>query len=224
MSDKKFSLSYWYEKKLVTPEEIWQKLNSFHLEGRKIKRLKFVGCCYNFSENWIGEVAYTNLKNLPENERQHKSDYENIDPDTLYNRSATIDEPFLMQFEDGDIFEIDTPMESNFCMGMNTIPWGAPADCNTPNIDANILFSECIGQTVTKVSIETYLTDKEPFYHEKFDEEPFLRDFVSVVVLHLENGLFLVISGFLDYCKIGCYVSEKEYSKIKFKDLKNGII
>lgn len=224
MSDDNFNLSYWYKKKFITPEEVWEKLNSLHLEGRKIKRMKFVGFCYNFTEDWIEDATYSGLKDLPEEERQMKSDYDNIDPETEFNREASIDEPFLIQFEDGDIFEIETPIESNFCIDMNTIPWGAPAEANLPNIDANVLFSECIGQVIEKIEVNTFITDKEPLFREKFDEEPFLRELVSDVALYLENGLVIDISGFLDFCEVGCYESEDKCSKITFEHLKKGMI
>ncbi|MBE6899904.1 MAG: hypothetical protein E7479_04480 [Ruminococcaceae bacterium] len=224
MSDDNFNLSYWYKKRYITPKEVREKLNSLHLEGRKIKRMKFIGLCYNFTEYEIEDAAYSGLKNLPEEERQLKSNYDNIDPNTEFDREVSIDEPFLIQFEDGDIFEIETPIESNFCIGMNTIPWGARAETNLPNIDANVLFSECIGQAVKKIEVNTFITDEEPLFREKFDEEPFKRELVSDVALYLENGLVIDISGFFDYCEVGCYESEDRCSKITFEELKKGMI
>ena len=32
--------------------------------------------------------------------------------------------PLLIEFEDGDVFEIDTPQTPEFRIGMNCIPWG----------------------------------------------------------------------------------------------------
>lgn len=224
MLDNEFNLSYWYKKRFTTPEKVREKLNSLHLERRKIKRMKFIGLCYNFGEDEIEDMTYASLKGLPDEERQLKSNYDNIDPKTEFCREVTIDEPFLIQFEDGDIFEIETPIETEFCIGMNTIPWGAHAETNLPNIDANVLFSECIGQVITKVEVDTFITDEEPLYHEKFDEEPFQRELVSEVVLYLENGLAIDVSGFFDYCEVGCYESEDRCSKITFEELKKGMI
>ena len=196
MLDDRFNLDYWYKKRYITPEEVWEKLNSLRLEGRKIKRMKFIGLCYNFTEYEIEDAVYSRLKDLPEDERQLKSNYDNIDPETEFDREVSIDEPFLIQFEDGDIFEIETPIETKFCIDMNTIPWGTLAETNLPNIDANVLFSECIGQIIKKIEVNTFITDEEPLLREKFDEEPFKRELVSDVALCLENGLVIDISGF----------------------------
>ena len=92
------------------------------------------------------------------------------------------------------------------------------------NIDANILFSECIGQIIKKIEVNTFITDEEPLFREKFDEEPFKRKLVSDVALCLENGLVIDISGFFDYCEVGCYESEDRCLKITFEELKKGMI
>ena len=96
-------------------------------------------------------------------------------------------------------------------------------------IEGNIKLKETVLLDIThkvieKIEVNTFITDKEPLFRKKFDEEPFLRELVSDVALHLENGLVIDISGFLDFCEVGCYESEDRRSKITFEELKKGMI
>lgn len=112
--DNTFSSSEWSAPTLASPEEIRNRINSLHLVGRKIKKLRMIGLSYFFSRNWIENFAYNALpEDMSEEERQFKSNYNNINPDLESYRYLIIDEPFLIKFEDGDIFEIDTPRWRN---------------------------------------------------------------------------------------------------------------
>lgn len=120
--DYTFSVQEWSAPTVVSPEELKQRLFSLNLEGRRIRRMKMIGLTYNLTRNWIEEGAYNHLEKLDEQERQYQSDYEHIDPSIELYRYAEIDEPFLLEFEDGDVLEIDTPQQPEFRVSMNCIP------------------------------------------------------------------------------------------------------
>ena len=142
-----FSSSEWSAPTMVSADEIKSRISSFNLVGRKIKALRMIGLSYFLRRDWIEDVAYRSLsENLPEDERQRKSDYENISPSLMISRSSQIDEPLLIKFEDDEIFEIDTPQEPEFRFSMNCIPWFIEAGTNSPNVDADILFAPCVGR------------------------------------------------------------------------------
>ena len=185
--DYKFSGKAWSAPCLEDPAKIRELLDSFHLVGRRIKKLRLIGLNYTLVRDRIEDAVYGNLAGLPEEERQAKSDYKNIASNTLFPRSAQIDEPLLIMFEDEEVFEIDTPQEPIFCMSMNRIPWWIDAGTNLPNVDADVLFSPCLGKLITDVEIYTYRTTKHPMYHCPFDEEPFERELVGNIVLRLED-------------------------------------
>ena len=116
-----FSACEWSAPYIVSPDEIRELVSSFNLEGRKIKEIRIIGLAYNLRREWIEDRAYTNLddKELTEEEKQNQSEYENIDPELQIARFAEIDEPLLVAFEDGDVFEIDIPQEPEYRLSMN---------------------------------------------------------------------------------------------------------
>lgn len=107
--DYTFSAREWSAPTMVSPKEIRERIDSFSLCGRKIKRMRLIGLSYFHTRDWVEEAAYRQVEHLPEEERQRKSNYPTIDPTMQFSRYAQIDEPFLIEFEDGDIFEVDTP-------------------------------------------------------------------------------------------------------------------
>lgn len=215
-----FSSQEWSAPVMVSPVEIKSLIESFQLEGRKIKRMKMIGLAYNLSRNWIEERAYNFYENLDEEERQRKSDYSNIEPSIPYCRFAEIDEPLMIEFEDGDVFEIDTPQTPEFRMSMNCIPWWIDAGTNLPNADANILFAPCLGRTIESVEVKTYETDKDPILNDSFDKEGTKKELVSDIILHLDNGMGLCINGWLDFCHVTFLDKSNHEDTITFEELK----
>lgn len=231
--DNTFSAREWSAPTMVDVAEITERVNSFNLVGRKIKDIRFVGHCYNLTREWLEERAYSSLEGLPEETRQNRSEYANISPDTLYQRFAEIDEPLLIKFEDetnsdslfydGDIFEIDTPQQPEFRFSMNCIPWWIDAGTNAQNVEANRLFSPCIGHCITNVEINTYTTDIDPMYHTPFDDKHTHRELVSDITIWLNNGIGICIEGFIDFCHVSCISKDRELLPIPFSELANAV-
>ena len=221
--DYTFSAREWSAPTMVSPEEIRERIDSFALCGRKIKRMRLIGLSYFHTRDWVEEAAYRQVEHLPEEERQRKSNYPTIDPTMQFSRYAQIDEPFLIEFEDGDIFEVDTPQDPEFRMSMNCIPWWIKAGTNQPNAEADVLFSPCVGQEIVSVEVNTRITDKDPMFFCAFDEPPYQRELVSNVTLRLGNGLGLQISPDIDYCEVACVDASNEWVKISFSELKDAL-
>ncbi len=221
--DDTFSSSEWSAPTMVSPQEIRERIDSFALCGRKIKRMKLIGLSYDHTRHCVEEAAYRQIEHLSEEERQRKSNYQTIDADMQFYRYAKIDEPILIEFEDGAIFEICTPQEPEFRMSMNRIPWRINAGTNQPNIEADILFSPCIDQAVQSVEVNTHIIEKGPLFFAPFDEPPYQREIVFNVTLRLENGLGLQISPDIDYCEVACVDTGNEWVKMNFSELKNAL-
>lgn len=221
--DYTFSAGEWSAPTLVSPKEIQERINSFALCGRKIKRMRLIGLSYFHTRDWVEEAAYRQIEQLPEKERQSKSNYPTIEPDMQFYRYAQIDEPFLIEFEDGDVFEINTPQEPAFRFSMNCIPWWIKAGTNQPNAEADIIFSPCVGQKIVSVEVNTYITDKDPMFRSTFEEPPYQRVLVSDVTLRLENGLGIQISPDMDYCEVVCVDTSNEWKKMNFSELKDAL-
>ena len=218
--DNMFDAEEWSAPTMVEPNVIKTRLASMKLEGRKIKRMKLIGLSYMHTPEWIEESAYNVLDQLEEEERQKRSDYHNIAPEMLFGRKAMVDEPLLIEFEDGNVFEIKTPQQPEFRFSMNCIPWGIDAGTNLPNLDADVMFSPCIGKTVKSVEANTFITDTDPFLNDYIDDGHSRRELVSDIVLRLDDGNGIRIGGWLDYCEIDLIDENNQLLMIPFRELK----
>lgn len=215
-----FSANEWSAPTMVSPTEIKEYVKKFNLIGRKVKNIRIIGLSYFHTRSWIEDAVYRQLDNLPEEERQRKSNYASIDSTVVLARSSQIDEPLLIRFEDDDTFEMDTPQQPEFRMSMNCIPWHIEAGTNLPNVNADILFEPCLGQAIVDVEVNTYLTDIDPMFHEPFDGDHTKRELVSDIVLRLENGFGLRIGGRIDFCEVDCIDNGNNIVDIPFGKLK----
>ncbi len=213
--DNTFSAEKWPAPTMEDPNEIRERLADLNLENRVIRRVKLIGIDYTHIRNRIEDYAYCRLATLDdEEERQRLSNYENIDPDTLYDRMAEIDEPFLIEFEDGDTFEIITPQEEEFRFSMNTIPWGIGAGKNLPNVDPGILFAPCIGKRVKSTELWTNTGRYGPAPAEEH---------VMTIVLWLEDGTGITIQGWDERCEIRLISEDLDDLSIPFRELKTAL-
>ena len=207
-----FSGKEWSAPMLEHIGEIKNELEKMNLVGRQIKKMKMIGLSYYLTRDWIESAAYNMLPHLSEDERQKMSDYKSISPDMKFSRYSEIDEPFLIEFDDGDVFEIDTPEDTCYRFSMNSIPWHIEAGTNLPNADANKLFSVCIGKKIVELEV-CECTDG-------YEAE---KGFVSRIVLWLENDIGLCIHPVFDYCRVSCINRSNEDVLIPFKDLKDAL-
>ena len=216
-----FSSSEWSAPTMVSAEEINNRISSFNLVGRKIKALRMIGLSYWLRRDWIEDAAYNSLpKDMPEEERQLKSNYDNISSSLILSRYSQIDEPLLVKFEDDDVFEIDTPQVPEFRFSMNCIPWFIDAGTNAPNVDANILFAPCVGPRIESVSVDTYTSDIDPMFNSPIEEDGTKHEMVSRIVLWLDGDIGLSISGWVDFCEISCIDRNNNVLPISFGELK----
>ena len=202
--DNTFSGREWSAPTFETASEIKETLGKMRIIGRRIYRMKMIGLNYNLTRDWICEMAYKNLSHLHEDERQELSDYKNILPDMEFLRYSEIDEPLLIEFDDGDVFEIDTPMDPEYRFSMNSIPWHIKAGTNLPNVDANKLFSVCIGKKIVDVEVTEGKGES-----------------ASEIIFWLENNTGLCINPLFDYCEVSCIDRNKQCVTIPFRDLKD---
>lgn len=130
----KFDWKEWNVPIITTPLELRKTFEEMKLSNRVIKSMRFLGCCYNEE---LGNMTI---------------DYKNDDDET--DRYAEIDQPLIIQFEDGDVFALDFSDFSTVKCGLNTIPHNVEASFNPEDVDANILFSDLIGGKIDSIGIE----------------------------------------------------------------------
>lgn len=217
--DNTFSWHEWSAPFVISPDEIRTRLDAMSLVGRRVKNLRLMGVCDNYTEYWLEEKAYCALPDdMPKEERQRLSDYENISDSLLLSRSAIISDPFLIRFEDGDIFEICTGQAPEYRFGMNNVPWDIKPGWWCENVDAEVLFEAFLGKRI--VDVELIIVNKET--DSTSDDE--IGSYVSRIVLWLEGDIGIRISdGWFDWCEISCIDRSNNALKITYGELKRGL-
>jgi len=202
-----FHSSEWQAKRYVTAEQIKQALDGFKLVGRRIKSMRLLGQSFYHTRYWVESTAYDILGDeLPEEERQLQSEYENISQDWPFFRFSQTDEPLMILFEDGDHFEIEVPWESEFLMSMNAIPWEIKAERGLPNVDANVLFLPCLEQKIVDVKIRP--------------QSAIATEAALEILLCLENDVKLCIGSMIDYTAITCLDENDNTLFLPFSELR----
>jgi len=228
-STGEFSWGEWTALKFTAADELRKHIDSLNLIGRKIEYLRMIGLSYMHTREWVEESAFCHYDKILDNEDEVRrlSDYENIDPDLMYDRYAQIDEPFLIGFEDGDNLELISPVEGSFMISMNHIPWGIKAGTNLPNEDADVLFSDCIGQVITGIEIYSISYERvegKDYSHELIRRESTGDDGIDEVVLRFENGCGLsLMTECHDYCAVCSISKNNEANQLPYRELREGL-
>ena len=227
--NKTFSEKEWTAIWSDDPEEIRLELAKMKIEGMTITHFKLVGLCYNYRRDDVEEIAYGYFEGYRESNRQKLSDYDNIPSFVPYNRWAEVDGPMIINladededegYTDGFDLEIEAPRVTEYRFSKDKFPYGIKAGVNLPNIDANILFEPCLGKRIEYVEVETFKADKDPMYDTEYGQE---RELVSCIILRLEDGTGLKISGWVDFCHIDYVDQNNEVICAPFEDIKPGL-
>lgn len=154
--NNEYSYWEWSAPVLQTYGEVISKIKELNLQGRVIKNFYTVGMGYNWTEYDIGEAIYNSLEEMINLKQISAEGPFPFLPDGVYiSRYAEIDEPFLIEFEDGDILCIDYSEGSSVRMEMNTIPKNIDFGTNRKTFHPNILFGSLIGKRVVAVEVTT---------------------------------------------------------------------
>ena len=222
--DNTFCSQEWSAPIMVSPTEIEERISEMKLVGRTLSAVRIMGLSFWHTEDWIEDAAYNELPaDMPEEERQEKSNYANVSDDLEFARFAHIDEPFLIKFTDGDVFEIDTPQTPEYRFSLNCVPWNIHTNTRINNVDAMILFAPALNQKIVEVEITKEVIDKDPILRCDFDEQGSTREIVTRIVLWLENDIGICVSGWIDYCDVACIDRSNEALPILFGELKTAL-
>ena len=154
--DNEFSYWEWSAPVLQNHEEVIAKIKELKLQGRIIKGFYVIGMGYDWTDysvtDWL-ESAIERKKNA----RNLSSDgpIPFLPEDIVVPRAAMIDEPFLIEFEDGDILGIDYSEGSCVRMEMNTIPKNIGFGTNARTFHPDKLFEPLIGKEIIAIEVTT---------------------------------------------------------------------
>lgn len=157
-----YSYWEWSAPILQTYDELISKINELKLEGRIVKNVYCIGMAYNWTDDNIADSIYNTLESMTPEKRNALPNPKAFLPEGVYlSRWAEIDEPFLIEFEDGDILAIDYSEGSSVRLEMNTIPENISFGTNSPTIHADKLFGDIIGKEIVSVEVTTSTTMPE---------------------------------------------------------------
>lgn len=151
-----FSFWEWSAPILQTHQEVTAKIKELKPEGRVIKGFYTVGMGYNWNDDNIGEAVYCALAKMVKEKRISSNGPFPFLPEGVYiSRYAEIDEPFLIEFEDGDVLGIDYSEGSCVRVELNTIPKDISFGTNPRTFHPNVLFGSLIGREIFAVEVTT---------------------------------------------------------------------
>jgi len=207
--NNKFNWFEWDVPVITDPIELRKRIDSFNIECRTIKNIVFTGSYFDHDArfaNWIDES--------------------NMEP-----KRAEIDEPLLVEFEDGDVLSVLFSDVSTVKVGMNDIPLSIDSEYfyeGNRRFDANAIFSDFIGRRIDEVIIEDS-DDGWIFEHTgRFKVsiptgQPAYIGSISFLFRRTnpeDSNLYLKISNSLDYCLVWEEISR--IPQISFGELKKG--
>lgn len=202
----KFNRQMWQAFSTKSKKELENILSSMELEGRIVKDITFVGHAYNLSRMEIEETVYSGLENLGEEERQRKSDYDNIDKHFLLRRFAEIDEPLLISFQDGEQLELNADL-SCYEISMNKIPFDIKPGICSRNAHAKVLLYPCLHHAITEIEVVR---------GQGIDD-------IAALIIWFKNDVGLRMETYLDYCHIKVLNRKQEYLHIEAGELKRSL-
>ena len=216
-----FTFNEWSAPTTNDPDVIKWLISSFKLVGRKIEGFRTIGNSSYHTRQYIEGYAYKHSKIEDENERKEKSKYDNIPPNIRFNRSLLLEKPFLIEFEDEQVFEVISRFPSEFRLSMDAI---SCIDFDE-NIHSNLLFYPCIGKSISSVEIKTFSTDKDPLFGEYFDKEHSKVELVEKIILWLDDGNGISLKcGFAAFFQVNYINSDYKIKRISFENLKKGLM
>ena len=136
-----------------TPEEVIAKFSEMKIVGRTIKDIRTVDNCFFYQDNDFENVFEAIL-----------NDDDKALAKLKFPCAITIDEPLLIQFEDGDVLGIDFSWENLVRMELNTLHWNIQPE-GTTYLHADKIFQPLLGKqivdilTTSSLQPNTYMPD-----------------------------------------------------------------
>ena len=208
-------------KALTSDKEVKDYFVKLPLVGKTIKNIRILGHDYRRNDYDLVCIwnEYCREHNIPTGFADFDDALSKINssiiPDTLLDqRIVQLDEPIILEFTDGSQIEMDADEVANeISVTFNEIPADAKADINRNNIDGNIIFSTCLGKTITAINFISEVPNE-------YDE-----DIIPSIFFSLNDGTDLHIGGWADFCEVWVTSSDdkEKILPISWGELKKGI-
>lgn len=211
-----FDDNEWNAPFLQSPREVRDYFDGLAISGKRIIAFSLCGHAYFLDRQWTEDYAYRQYDGKTREERIALSTLESIDPDLLYDRCVTVDQPISLMLEDGSIFTIDWTCTSEVRMGLNDIPWNIQDKYYSEKADVNLLFSPLVGAKIRNV--EVLSTDSSGMFEPHGEEWKQQSEFINETVIWFDNELGLYFgTTMIDYTQIACIDKNFKCLMVPFK-------
>ena len=212
----------WDAPVMQTYDAVLSKIKELNLQGRIIKGFHTTGIAYNWRLDDIADSVHINLqKMIADNKISGEGPFPFLPEEVSLDRYAQIDTPFLIEFEDGDVFEIDFSDYSSVLIGMNSIPNDIYSDKNARNFHPDVLFESLIGREICAVDITTSTLSFFPCKYELGEQDAYISE-ISFVCKKLNSYDVekLTFSSYYDYGIVALKDSRGVDASINASDVK----
>ena len=222
--NNRFDFWTWSAPILQTAEEVFAKIHELQIVGRVVKDIRALSHNYGFMFNDSCREIFEAVRN---NDDKALSALD-------FECSVEIDEPLLIQFDDGDVLGIDFSEGSSIRMDMNTLSWDILPSIDERNFHANRIFDNILGKRIDDILITSSLIPPHftGSYGLELDEQPSYLQSVSFCYRNGEendiNSTWRTLS-FESHFDYGV-VSLEEYSTVltlpgpRIKDVMEGYL
>ena len=178
--NNRFDYWTWSAPILQTAEEVVAKIHELQIIGRVVKDIRSISHNWGFLFNDSYQETFKAIRNKDDKALS-----------TLeFECSVEIDEPLLIQFEDGDVLGIDFSEGSSIRMDMNTLSWDILSSIDERNFHANRMFDNILGKRIDDVVVSSSLI--KPHFTAshglELDEQPSYLQSVSFCYLNGEEN------------------------------------
>lgn len=206
-----FDWARWSAKSVSGATEIRSLLDSFRLVGRKIWNVWTTSHDYFNDKDGLEDAVCSDLADrlgLSDAAARAGSSIHALARRAIIARRMEIDQPFVIEFDSRETFEMDVEIAPVYRISMNKIPLRLLKDRHD-NVDPAILFSPVLGRTITAVDLKTV-------------PEGGQDDSVESVLLCLDNGNTIELRGFYDYLDVGLLDRRSEPRLASIECLRHG--
>lgn len=216
--DNKFSFWKWSAPFIQHPAELRKYAVQLGITNKRIKSIILLSSVHSLSD-LVRQAISNQLYDLYGEEKLIDGVEEKLDYNMTFYRSIDSDDPVIIEFTDGDRLEFFYAGESTVRISKNSIPLTLINECQ---FDPNVLFSGCLGRSISSIEIESKKTC--PLY--AFHYGDFLKgqtEFIESVILRLDNGEALKFSIYLDFSSIEMGGKNGEKIMIPFDELQTAL-
>ncbi len=212
--------AHWSAPVIQSPEELADHIRASAIAGRRLSGIRSVGPAYNFTREWLENVAFTTAMSNTDPDKAFPPMAEYLPDETIFNRLMLVDKPLVLEFDTGDSLAIDFSHPAEVRVAMNSIPAGVEFQYGCGNVDTGVLFSEVIGKRILGIQIGRRRTIPEDWPQPSGEEWKTQETLIAYLMFQMEGGVGLAFEPFKEAGRVFIIGKDKKIHTIRYGELK----